>query len=148
VTVADGIVSPVDTACAEGLMPDALAPLSKLGVFVGVANSVGFGAFAFLDRGIVVEAILRRAAGEAYGARLYIVMAQTFEEVSTRSSLYIRGRAQNFGSLKLGPEPSRSPIKLLVGVQAELLRSPDERRHRASPDRTSRCGRGCGRFLR
>jgi len=42
VTVADGIVSPVDKACAEGLMPDALAALSKLGVFVGVANSVPF----------------------------------------------------------------------------------------------------------
>jgi hypothetical protein len=33
-------------------------------------------------------------------------------------------------------------IRLLAGAGAELLRLPDEQRHRASPDRTSRCDRG------
>jgi hypothetical protein len=37
----------------------------------------------------------------------------------------------------------RTLIRLLAGAGAELLRLPDEQRHPASPDRTSRCDRGC-----
>ena len=44
VTVADGIVPPADKACGEGLMPDALAALSELGVSIGAADSFPIGA--------------------------------------------------------------------------------------------------------
>ncbi|HEY6377279.1 MAG TPA: FAD-dependent monooxygenase [Edaphobacter sp.] len=38
VTIADGMKPPIDTACGEGLMPDALATLSELGITL---NSTG-----------------------------------------------------------------------------------------------------------
>src|SRR6202453_1791233 len=44
----------------------------------------------------------------------------------------------------LGRSRRKFSITLLADVGAELLRSPDEQRHRASPDRTSRCDRGRG----
>jgi hypothetical protein len=44
--------------------------------------------------------------------------------------------------------PSVASTQAPAGVGAELLRLPNEQRHRARPDRTSRCDRGCGRFLR
>jgi 2-polyprenyl-6-methoxyphenol hydroxylase-like FAD-dependent oxidoreductase len=46
VTVADGIVPPADKACGEGLMPDALAALSELGISVARATRFHFAAFA------------------------------------------------------------------------------------------------------
>ena len=56
VTVADAIVPPADKACGEGLMPDALAALSELGVSIGAADSFPFRGIRFLDRGIAVQA--------------------------------------------------------------------------------------------
>ncbi len=56
VTVADRIVPPADKACGEGLMPDAVAALSNLGVLISAADSFPFLGIRFLDRGAVVEA--------------------------------------------------------------------------------------------
>lgn len=51
VTVFDGIVPPADKACGEGMMPDALAALARLGVRIGAADSFPFRGIRFIDRG-------------------------------------------------------------------------------------------------
>jgi flavin-dependent dehydrogenase len=63
VTVADGIVPPADKACGEGLMPDALAALSELGVSLSAADSFPFRGIRFLDRGTAVDASFPRGYG-------------------------------------------------------------------------------------
>jgi len=56
VTVADPIIPPADKACGEGLMPDALAALSNLGLSISAAASFPFRGIRFLDRGTAVDA--------------------------------------------------------------------------------------------
>lgn len=56
VLVADGAQMPIDKPCGEGLMPDGLAALEKLGVSVGAENSYPFGGIRFLSAGLAVDA--------------------------------------------------------------------------------------------
>lgn len=56
VVVADGAQMPIDKPCGEGLLPDGLAALHKLGVTVNNENSVPFRGVRFLSSGLSVEA--------------------------------------------------------------------------------------------
>jgi flavin-dependent dehydrogenase len=56
VVVADGAQMPIDKPCGEGLMPDGLAALERLGVSVAAENSYPFGGIRFLTAGLAVDA--------------------------------------------------------------------------------------------
>ncbi len=56
VLVADGAQMPIDKPCGEGLMPDGLAALERLGVSVAAENSYPFGGIRFLSAGLAVDA--------------------------------------------------------------------------------------------
>lgn len=56
VMVADGAEPPIDKACGEGLMPDALAALSDLGVTVNPTEGFTFRGVRFLQEGAQVAA--------------------------------------------------------------------------------------------
>ena len=56
VTVADAARPPIDKACGEGLMPDAIAALAKLGVVVTPQDGYPFRGIRFLGHGATVEA--------------------------------------------------------------------------------------------
>ena len=56
VTVADGARVPIDKPCGEGLMPDGLAALEKLGVSVWAEKSFPFRGIRFVSAGISVDA--------------------------------------------------------------------------------------------
>src|SRR5215467_12796846 len=56
VTVADSAQPPIDKACGEGLMPDALAALARLGVSLDPALSFPFRGIRFVGEGISVDA--------------------------------------------------------------------------------------------
>ena len=56
VLVADGARMPIDKACGEGLMPDGLAALEKLGVSVQYEQSYAFRGIRFLTSALEVEA--------------------------------------------------------------------------------------------
>lgn len=62
VVVADGAQMPIDKPCGEGLMPDGLAALEKLGVSVEEENSFPFRGIRFLGGGLSVEAEFPNAA--------------------------------------------------------------------------------------
>jgi len=49
VTIADGCVPPIDKPCGEGLMPDGVAALNKLGVRVPVADCQRFRGIRFVN---------------------------------------------------------------------------------------------------
>ena len=56
VLVADGAQPPIDKACGEGLLPDGLAALERLGIHVPVAASHPFHGIRFLSTGLSADA--------------------------------------------------------------------------------------------
>jgi len=56
VVVADGAHLPIDKPCGEGLMPDGLAALDKLGVSIDPASSYPFRGIRFLATSLAVDA--------------------------------------------------------------------------------------------
>ena len=60
VTVADGAQMPIDKPCGEGLMPDGLAALEKLGVSVEPEDSYPFRGIRFLSRGLAARCCVSR----------------------------------------------------------------------------------------
>ena len=56
VVVADGARGPIDKPCGEGLMPDGLAALERLGISVDAANAYPFRGIRFLSSGLAVDA--------------------------------------------------------------------------------------------
>jgi menaquinone-9 beta-reductase len=55
VTVADAMKPPIDKACGEGLMPDALRDLAALGVELSVEDGAEFHGIRFVDHGSGVD---------------------------------------------------------------------------------------------
>src|ERR1700722_8143088 len=56
VTLPDGAPPPIDKACGEGLMPDGLAALGRLGIAIDSADAYPFRGVRFLGAGVSVEA--------------------------------------------------------------------------------------------
>ncbi len=67
VTVADPAQPPIEKACGEGLMPDSLRALQRLGVEIGAEESFAFRGIRFLDEGSSVAANF--PAGSGVGIR-------------------------------------------------------------------------------
>jgi len=62
VVVADGAEMPIDKPCGEGLMPDGIAALERLGVAVDAENSFPFRGIRFVSSGLAVDAAFPRGA--------------------------------------------------------------------------------------
>ncbi|HYM79504.1 MAG TPA: NAD(P)/FAD-dependent oxidoreductase [Candidatus Dormibacteraeota bacterium] len=62
VTVADGANMPIDKPCGEGLMPDGLVALQKLGVEISAENSYSFRGIRFLSGDLAVDAAFPHGA--------------------------------------------------------------------------------------
>jgi len=67
VLVADGAVPPIDKACGEGLMPDGVEALSRLGVTIPESRACAFRGMRFVSGDLNAEAVFPR--GTAYGIR-------------------------------------------------------------------------------
>jgi flavin-dependent dehydrogenase/polyisoprenoid-binding protein YceI len=67
VIVADGARPPIDKACGEGLMPDGLAALRSLGVFLDDTAAYPFRGIRFLGAGRLVDASFPE--GRGFGVR-------------------------------------------------------------------------------
>src|SRR5215472_253844 len=85
VLVADGMQPPIDKACGEGLMPDGLAALERLGLQLPLAESYPFRGIRFLSRRLSTDALFP-AAGLGLAARrtvLHRVMTERAAQVGT-----------------------------------------------------------------
>src|ERR1700704_5821038 len=67
VVLADGAVPPIDKPCGEGLMPDGVEALHKLGVTIPEGEAYPFRGIRFVSDGAKAEAAFPR--GTAYGIR-------------------------------------------------------------------------------
>jgi len=122
VTVADGIVPPADKACGEGLMPDALMALVKLGAPISAADSFPFRGIRFLDHGTTVDASF--PAGFGRGVRrttLHRLMVDHAESIGVK----IRwGARVDFNALRcgwiVGADGENSFVRKWTGLDARL----------------------------
>ena len=60
VILADRAQPPIEKACGEGLMPDALDALRRIGVNLGSENGVCFRGIRFLDEKLEAEAMFSK----------------------------------------------------------------------------------------
>ncbi|MFZ1134266.1 MAG: FAD-dependent monooxygenase [Candidatus Korobacteraceae bacterium] len=67
VSLFDGARPPIDKACGEGIMPDGLAALQRLGVTIPAAQACAFRGIRFVDDSHAVQAEF--ANGTGYGIR-------------------------------------------------------------------------------
>jgi flavin-dependent dehydrogenase len=109
VTVVDSCAPPIDKPCGEGLMPDGVAALAKLGVMVSEIEAQPFRGIRFISHGLAAEAVF--PDGCALGVRrtnLHRVMVDHAERVGVRC---------RWQTVVTGLEPEG------VRVHGELLRA-------------------------
>jgi flavin-dependent dehydrogenase len=85
VTVADSFAPPIDKPCGEGLMPDGIAALERLGVTIPGTEAHRFGGIRFVSSGMSAEAVFPH--GFALGVRrtsLHRVMVERCERAGVR----------------------------------------------------------------
>src|ERR1700719_3994785 len=78
VVVADGAEPPIDKACGEGLMPDTLSVLRKLGISVNAAEGFAFRGVRFVGQGTQVDASF--PFGEGIGLRRPVLHQKMIEQ--------------------------------------------------------------------
>jgi menaquinone-9 beta-reductase len=77
VTVVDGAKPPIDKACGEGLMPDALAALRELGVAIRPGDGQVLRGVCFMDAASSVEADF--SSGSGFGIRRTVLHQRMVE---------------------------------------------------------------------
>jgi flavin-dependent dehydrogenase len=85
VTVVDSCFPPIDKPCGEGLMPDGVAALAKLGVTIPDTEAYSFRGIRFVSHGLTAEAVFPH--GFALGVRrtnLHRVMVEHAERTGVR----------------------------------------------------------------
>lgn len=80
VIVADGAKPPIDKACGEGLLPDALSALGRLGVFIGAMDGSSVRGIRFLDGGATAGADFPN--GRGLGVRRVVLHQKMMERAS------------------------------------------------------------------
>ena len=91
VIVADGAMPPVDKACGEGLMPDAVASLRELGVVIHPSESVPFCGIRFIDDRTSIHATFPH--GEAIGVRRPVLHRHMHERAAALGVSFLWGTA-------------------------------------------------------
>jgi menaquinone-9 beta-reductase len=82
VVVADGAQMPIDKPCGEGLMPDGLAALERLGVSIDAENSYPLRGIRFLAAGLAVDATFPHGAS-GMGVRRTVLHRLVAERASS-----------------------------------------------------------------
>jgi flavin-dependent dehydrogenase len=81
VVVADGAQVPIDKPCGEGLMPDGIAALEKLGISVNAENAYPFRGIRFQSAGLAVDASFPNGAS-GMGVRRTVLHSLMAEHAS------------------------------------------------------------------
>ena len=122
VTVADGIFPPADKACAEGLMPDAIAALSNLGVSISAGDSFPFWGIRFLDRGATVDA--KFPVGCARGMRRTTLHRMMIDQAEAVGVQLRWGARVDLSALRcgwiIGADGENSVVRKWAGLDVRL----------------------------
>jgi flavin-dependent dehydrogenase len=130
-TVADSLRPPIDKACGEGLMPDAVAALQALGVRFSASEAISFRGIRFLDgrTGLSTEALFPQGVGlavrrTALHAKLAARAAETGAVIHwgarvtllDRGKLLCDGREVQSGWV-IGADGLQSQVRRWAGLQ-------------------------------
>lgn len=115
VVVADGAQPPIDKACGEGLLPDALAALSELGISVGESEGYTIRGIRFLSEGAEVAANFPSGAG--VGVRRPVLHQKLVEEAG-RLGVSLLWRTPVTGICRAGVRVGTSVVaaKWIIGA--------------------------------
>jgi len=137
VTVADSFAPPIDKPCGEGLMPDGIAALERLGVTIPGTEAHRFRGIRFVSSGMSAEAVFPH--GFALGVRrtnLHRVMVEQAERAGVRflwhavvtglhaEGVLVRGELVRARWI-IGADGSTSLVRRWAGLDAHRRR--DER---------------------
>jgi len=139
VTVADAAQPPIDKACGEGLMPDSLDALRRLGVTLDPEHSFAFRGIRFIGEGGRVAADFRRNDGIAVRrVRLHQAMIDRAAELGVK--LLWRTRIPGIDSIAarwiIGADGANSLVRRWSGLhaaQSESVRYGFRRHYRVRP---------------
>jgi flavin-dependent dehydrogenase len=139
VVVADAAEPPIDKACGEGLMPDSLEALGRLGVVIDPEQSFAFRGIRFIGAGGAVAADFPREHGIALRRiRLHQALIDRAREVGVR--LLWRTRVTGLGDLRarwiIGADGGNSRVRRWAGldaVRSESHRYGFRRHYRVRP---------------
>jgi menaquinone-9 beta-reductase len=125
VTVIDRAEPPIDKACGEGLMPDAVARLREIGV---VPRGLPFRGIRYFDRGVVAEGVFPRIGPQAGGlgvrrTELHEALVRRAEEVGVDLRWGVKAEGLREG----GVETDQGILAGRWIVGADGLRSPVRR---------------------
>jgi len=123
VSVFDGARPPIDKACGEGIMPDGLAALQRLGVTIPADQACSFRGIRFVDESHSVEAGF--ANGTGYGVRRVVLHELLLQHAATLGvELNWGSRVTGVSGNAIEVNGSRIPFRWLVCAdgQNSLLR--------------------------
>jgi flavin-dependent dehydrogenase len=149
VTVADGRQPPIDKACGEGLMPDGLAALERLGLQLPLSEAYRFQGIRFLSRELSTDALFP-AGGFGLAARRTVLHRVMTERAAQVGSELLWGTAVTGFSADgvhvgkdvvrarwiIGADGSNSRVRRWAGLEASYrprLRFAFRRHYRVAP---------------
>jgi menaquinone-9 beta-reductase len=139
VVVADAAEPPIDKACGEGLMPDSLDALRRLGIAFDPEQSFAFRGIRFLGAGSSVAADFRRECGIAVRrTRLHQLLIERAEQVGVK--LLWRTPVTDLNDIRarwiVGGDGQNSRVRRWAGLDAarrESFRYGFRRHYRVAP---------------
>jgi flavin-dependent dehydrogenase len=144
VIVADRVPSPIDKACGEGIMPDGIAALRRLGITFGPDDGAPFHGIRFVDGARAAEG--RFVSGHGFGIRRIHLHRVLMEHVTRAGVVIVRGQVEGFepAAVRLGDRTVR--CRWIVG--ADGLQSRVRGWARLHTDHRGHRRFGCRRHFR
>jgi flavin-dependent dehydrogenase len=124
VTVLDSRRPPIDKPCGEGLLPEAVAALSALGIELDSSIAFPFHGIRFLDENSSATATIRR--GKAFGVRRTTLHEILLDRARKLGVCFLWGaRISQLNSLGVTVDRECIPYRWLVGAdgQRSMVRS-------------------------
>lgn len=124
--VVDALQPPIDKACGEGLMPDSLGVLARLGIFIPEEVGARFCGIAFISGNVTAVARFPRGSGVGLRRpRLHALLYERARELGVcfKWGTHVTLPAQSMGSdtlVRVGSEPCS--FGLLVGADGQQSR--------------------------
>jgi len=139
VTVADGSRPPIDKACGEGLLPDAVSAAAQLGVTIPADASASFRGIRFIGTGVSASADFRSGPGLAVRRTvLHRALVEQAEQTGVKLlwGTPVTALDQIRARWTVGADGERSRVRAWSGLEASTprrVRYGFRRHHRVAP---------------
>ncbi|MFZ0658074.1 MAG: FAD-dependent monooxygenase [Candidatus Binataceae bacterium] len=139
VTLADGARPPIDKACGEGVMPQGVAALQRLGVSIDPETSQPFQGIRFIDNGVSADA--RFAGAHGIGVRR-IALHQAMAQAAAEQGVTLRWGSHVDGISERGVSMDGQTIacRWIIGADGRMSRTRAEMRINTPARATRRVG--------